>query len=165
MADVFRQGGLSSWQEFGLRNEMGVGDEGLTCLANALKASRHSSLRVLTLGNVKLKDVGLRALATAAEEGGCFMHLERLNLNRNTNIIDMEVLSDAIAAGCMPKLADLNVSCRNMVGTSAVALLSILLAHCPKFRTLTLPEEIDVGTLKVIDGLMQNRRSKVLFGW
>jgi hypothetical protein len=103
----------------------------------------------------------LDALASAAEEGGCFMHMKEVTLCDNQDITDSGLLTlcKAISAGCMPKLAGLTIgrTGMDMSGGSAVALLCILLDRCPDFQTLTLPKHIESNARKVIEGILLNR--------
>lgn len=155
MADVLQQGELPSFQDFWLRKEEKLRDE-----VNALKVSRHSSLGFLTLNTVEMGDVGLNALASAAEEGGCFKNLKRLSLSCNGVTTDRGVLalSKSIAVGCMPKLGALNLRGTNVgeSGGVAVALFSVLLAHCPGLRRITLPDKMEKDARAIIAGLLQN---------
>lgn len=79
LADLIQQGGLLSLEEFSLSSTTKSGDEGLVLVVNALKVAHHCSLRLLDLGHAVVSDASLDALASAAEEGGCYMHL----LNRS----------------------------------------------------------------------------------
>lgn len=147
LADVFEQGGLPFLQEISLTDEEDPEGQDMTCLLNALKTSHHASLRTLILYNVvRMGDAGMAALASAAQEGGCFMHLHKLDLSSNSDFSDMGLmaLSNAIAAGCVPKLAKLDMSMQatriDHGGGSAVALLCCLLTHCPDLNRYIFPD-------------------------
>ena len=145
---------LPSLQELNISNNVELGNDGVTYLAQGLQASSKTKLRSLSLDSVRMDLAGHQSLAELIESGA-LVHCLTLNACGNLSMPTIALLADPLTSGNLKSVINSELGMSEVEPGDVVSLARSFMNFCPAVKHLILPEA-EPGTRQVIKELQES---------
>jgi hypothetical protein len=160
LCDLIRGGSLPMLSFLDM-HEREIGDKGFERLMESLAVPSFSFSKLTKLSLfLNLTNKSMDVLASALERDSHLRNLTHLDISSNQKITDVgaQRLCEAIRAGHLANLIELNVTETYIEKEGAQTLARAVRDHCPRLRTLDLPFAVEEKVEKKVAEILQERK-------